>query len=343
MKPIALRITVEQWPLKTPFRITGYTTEVAEVVVATLESGDCLGLGEAVGVYYRNEDPPSMVQQLESVRSAIEAGISREHLQRLLPPGGARNALDCALWDLEAQQSRCPVWRMAGLPEPRALLTTFTCGADNPEKMAAVAHGYREAQAIKLKLTGDSIDADRVTAVREARPNVWLGVDANQGWTRATLESLLPVLLAARVALIEQPFPIGQEDLLDGLQAPIPIAADESVQGLADLHSSVGRFNVVNIKLDKCGGLTEALSMAHRARELGFELMVGNMIGTSLAMAPAFLVGQLCRVVDLDGPIFLSADRPAAVQYRDGYIDCPPAVWGSGVAPDGVTNVAPTE
>ena len=330
MKPLALRITVEQWPLTTPFRITGYTTEVAEVVVVALESGGCRGRGEAVGVYYRNEDPPSMVGQLESVRSAIEAGISREHLQTLLPPGGARNALDCALWDLEAQQTRCPVWRMAGLPEPRPLLTTFTCGADTPEKMAAVARGYRDAQAIKLKLTGESVDAERVSAVREARPDVWLGVDANQGWTHTILESLMPALVAARVALIEQPFPIGQEDLLDGFQTPIPIAADESAQGLNDLQKLVGRFNLVNIKLDKCGGLTEALAMAHRARELGLDLMVGNMIGTSLAMAPAFLVGQLCRVVDLDGPIFLSADRPDAVQYRNGYIECPAPVWGCG-------------
>jgi L-Ala-D/L-Glu epimerase / N-acetyl-D-glutamate racemase len=328
LQPVALSVAVEQWPLTTPFRITGYTTEVAEVIVVTLESGGCRGWGEAVGVYYRDEDPRSMLRQVESVRASVEAGISRERLQTLLPPGGARNALDCALWDLEAQQSRCPVWQLAGLREPRTLVTTFTCGADDPDRMAAAARGYVEAQAIKLKLTGEPIDVERVMAVRDGRPDVWLGVDANQGWTRALLEQLMPSLVTARVALIEQPFPIGQEALLDGLDSPIPIAADESVQSLADLQDLLGRFDVINIKLDKCGGLSEALAIAARTRELGMQPMVGNMIGTSLAMAPAFLVGQLCGIVDLDGPVFLRSDRSAPVEYADGFIRCPEALWG---------------
>jgi L-alanine-DL-glutamate epimerase-like enolase superfamily enzyme len=198
--------------------------------------------------------------------------------------------------------------------------------------MAATALAYRDARAIKLKLTGEPIDADRVRAVRSARPDVWLGVDGNQGFTRPALEKLLPVLVDTKVALIEQPLPIGQEALLDGLRSPIPLAADETVQSLADVASLLGRFQVMNIKLDKCGGLTEGLAMARTARELGLDVMVGNMLGTSLAMAPAFVLGQLCKVVDLDGPLFLAADRAAAVGYKGGYINCPPGLWGR-VAP----------
>jgi L-alanine-DL-glutamate epimerase-like enolase superfamily enzyme len=177
-------------------------------------------------------------------------------------------------------------------------------------------------------LTGQPNDADRVRAVREARADVWLGVDANQGFTRESLERLLPTLMETNVALIEQPFPIGQDALLDGFQSPIPLAADESAQGLADIAGLVGRFNVVNIKLDKCGGLTEGLAMARAAREHGLDTMVGNMMGTSLAMAPAFLVGQLCQVVDLDGPVFQKTDRAITVQYADGFITCHATLWG---------------
>jgi L-alanine-DL-glutamate epimerase-like enolase superfamily enzyme len=219
-------------------------------------------------------------------------------------------------------------WQIAGLDPPRPLLTTFTVGADKPEKMASGARAYADAKAIKLKLTGEPLDADRVRAVRAARPDVWLGVDANQGFTRVFLETLMPVLEEARVELIEQPFKIGQEAQLDGFNSPIPVAADESAQGLADVRRLIGRFNVVNIKLDKCGGLTEALAMARKARRLGLDVMVGNMVGTSLAMAPSFLVGQLCQVVDLDGPVFLSTDRDVTVRYSDGFISCDDRLWG---------------
>jgi L-Ala-D/L-Glu epimerase len=220
---------------------------------------------------------------------------------------------------------------MVELPKPHPLLTTFTCGADEPAKMAANANAYTDARAIKLKLTGEAIDAERVRAVREIRPDVWLGVDANQGFTRAGLEALMPVFLEARVALIEQPFRTGQEALLDGFRSPIPIAADESVQNSADIPGLVGRVNVVNIKLDKSGGLTEALQMARTARQFGLDAMVGNMLGTSLAMAPAFLVGQLCQIVDLDGPVFLRADRAETIQYADGSVTCPERLWGNSV------------
>jgi L-alanine-DL-glutamate epimerase-like enolase superfamily enzyme len=326
--PLIVRATIEQWPLKTPFRITGYTWETLDVLVVTLKMGDLMGRGEAAGVYYKNDNPSTAIQQIESLRTMIEAGISHNSVQRLLPPGGARNAIDSALWDLESKVTGHPVWQLAQLNAPRPLLTTFTCGADTPESMANVARGYRHARAIKLKLTGQPIDADRLLGVRSARPDVQLTVDANQGFTRSFLEQMMPALVQAKVTLIEQPFPIGQEKLLDGFDSPIPIGADESVQSLADMPGLVGRFNVVNIKLDKCGGLSEGLAMARTAREFGLKAMVGNMLGTSLAMAPAFLVGQLCDLTDLDGPVFLADDRSVSVRYADGLIACPEMLWG---------------
>jgi len=328
---VALQVEVEKWPLKAPFRITGFTFTEIDVVIATVTCGSDTGRGEAAGVYYRDDTAAAMVTQIEAVRADIEAGIDRETLRRLLPAGGARNAIDCALWDLEAKQSGMPAWKIAGLSQPMPLVTTFTIGAEDPQHMARTAASYEGAQAIKLKLTGTPNDAERVRAVRAARPQVWLGVDANQGFTRASLADLMPVLVEARVGLIEQPLPIGCEADLDGLRSPIPIAADESVQDLQDVAPLVGRFDVVNIKLDKCGGLTEGLAMARRARALGLDVMVGNMTGTALAMAPAFLVGQLCNVVDLDGPIFLRNDRSPGTVYEGGTIWCPPEVWGGGV------------
>lgn len=326
--PLKFRAEAENWAMLNPFRISGYVFESLRVVCVTVERDGCIGQGEAAGVYYRNDNVPAILEQLKPLQEIFETGISRDTLQTLLPAGGARNAVDCALWDLEARLTGRPAWRIAGLPVPRSLVTTFTCGADEPEKMAATAVGYTGAKAIKLKLTGDAVDADRVRAVRDAKPNVWLGVDANQGFTRASLERLMPVLTSARVSLIEQPFPIGQEALLDGFQSPIPLAADETVQTLSDISKLPGRFSVVNIKLDKCGGLTEGLAMARAARSAGLETMVGNMGGTSLAMASSFLVGQLCSLVDLDGPVFLKSDRTHTVQYENGAITCPESVWG---------------
>ena len=332
MGPLKLSAGIEKWPLKTPFRITGYTMEAIELLIVTVEKDGYVGKGESCGVYYKNDRPQGMLESVESLRARIEAGVSLDSLQKLLPPGGARNALDCALWDLEAALTGRPAWQKAGLDKPRPLMTTFTCGAEDPERMAQTALGYKDARAIKLKLTGEPVDKDRVSAVRDALPSVWLGVDANQGFSRSSLERLLPTLVASRVKLIEQPFPIGQEALLDGFQSPIPVAADESVQGVADVAQLAGRFNVVNIKLDKCGGLTEGLSMIRAARDYGMETMVGNMLGTSLSMAPAFLLGQLCNVVDLDGPVLLGSDRPLKAEYVDGYIACPDALWGGGLS-----------
>ena len=327
---LTLRVEIEKIALKEPFNITGHSMLDTDVVTVTLEKDGHVGQGEASGVYYRKDDDAAgVVRQIEVVRARIESGIDRECLQRLLPTGGARNAVDCALWDLEAKLTGRPAWQIAGLDPPRPLLTTFTVGANKPAKMALDACAYADAKAIKLKLTGEPLDADRVRAVRAARPDVWLGVDANQGFTRVFLETLMPVLVESRVELIEQPFKIGQEAQLDGLKSPIPVAADESVQGLTDVRALLGRFNVVNIKLDKCGGLTEGLAMARKARRLGLDVMVGNMVGSSLAMAPSCLVGQLCKVVDLDGPVFLSTDRDIPARYSDGLVSCEHMPWGN--------------
>lgn len=315
--------------MRTPFRISGHVWDAAELVVVEIsDENGAIGRGEACGVYYRNDTAPQIVEDLESIRREIEAGIDRAALQQLLPACGARNALDCALWELEARRAGQPVWRLAGLSAPRPLLTTYTIGAADPAVMAAGAAAFVDARAIKLKLTGDGADAGRVAAVRAARPDVWLAVDANQGFTPATLHELLPTLLEAGVQLVEQPFPIGRESDMQGLALPIEVAADECVRVIEDLAPLVGLFDIVNIKLDKCGGLTHGLAMAAEARRLGFKVMVGNMTGTSWAQAPAFVIGQSCDVVDLDGPLLLARDRTPGVVYEDGHVWCADEVWG---------------
>ncbi len=323
-----LKLHSERWAYAEPFRITDYVFTHAEVLVATLQDGDAVGRGEAGGVYYHRETPESMTQQIEAVRLQIERGLDRDALRDLLPAGGARNAIDAALWDLDAKRTGTPVWRAAGAPSPIPLKTTFTVGAGTPDEMARTARAYTQAQAIKLKLT-DQDAAACVRAVRAARPDVWLGVDANQGFSRSSLEQLLPEMVQAGVALIEQPVPVGQDGSLKGLKSPIPLAADESLQSLADMQGLVGLYDVVNIKLDKCGGLTEGLAMAREAKRLGFKVMVGCMSGTSLSMAPAFVLGQLCDFVDLDGPMFLSGDRDVPALYDHGELWCPEALWGA--------------
>ncbi|MXO60357.1 dipeptide epimerase [Altererythrobacter salegens] len=327
--PLQLTLRVEHFAFKLPFRITGHVFDKSSVVVAELSDGQHVGRGEGAGAYYLGDDVANMLAQGEAARGAIESGISREELQSVMPPGGARNAIDCALWDLEAKQTGIPAWKTAGLEEPIPLLSALTIGADTPDRMARSARAIDPGTPLKLKLTGElDIDTARLEAVRVARPDAWIGVDANQGYDRATLPGLLPVLSAASIALLEQPLARGHEADLEGLKRPMPFAADESALTLADTGGLVGLFDVVNIKLDKCGGLTEGLAIARRARSLGLGVMVGNMIGTSLSMAPSFLVGQLCDVVDLDGPTFLAADRPCGVTYTAGWISCPTEIWG---------------
>lgn len=325
-----IEVRIETWPLANPFRITGRTYTEIELVVAIIRDGEFEGRGEAAGVDYLGETPASIAADIASLREACAAGVDRTRLQSLLPIGGARNALDCALWDIEAARSGCSVWQAARVAAPQPRLTTWTIGADTLDIVAERAIAFAEARAIKLKLTGDGLDAGRVRAVRAARPDVWLGVDGNQGFSRATLEALIPTLAAAEVALIEQPLPMDRDADLEGLYSPIPIAADESVQGLDSISGLTDAFSMINIKLDKCGGLTEALVMVEAARARGLGVMVGNMLGTSLAMAPAFVIGQYCDVVDLDGPVLLQRDRAPCVTYRDGFIWCGEDIWGGG-------------
>jgi L-Ala-D/L-Glu epimerase / N-acetyl-D-glutamate racemase len=329
MARVKLEARRDKLRLAAPFRISGYVFEETDIVLVTLTDGEHVGRGEGAGVYYLGDDGDRMIAEIEAARGAIEAGIDRAGLQALMPAGGGRNAVDCALWELDASRAGVPAWRLAAIEAPRPLLTTFTLGAEAPETMAQGARDYADARAIKVKLTGEAeLDLARVEAVRAARPDAWLGVDANQGYDRRGLVWLAEALVELRVSLIEQPVARGAEAELEGFRSPIPLAADESVLVAADLPGLVGRFDVINIKLDKCGGLTEGLKMVAEARRLGLGLMVGNMVGTSLAMAPAFILGQHCEIVDLDGPTFLVRDHIPGCVYRDGHIACGDEVWG---------------
>ncbi len=326
---LELRIEIEHWPFKAPFHISGHTFTHADVIVVTLSRKGLTGAGEAAGVFFRSETVQSMRQQLEDARAAIEPGVTRDELREILPPGGARNAIDCALWDLEAKEQARPAWSIAGLGAPKPLATTITLGADTPEAMAKGAQALADAPRLKVKLTGDSDDAARVRAIRKVRPDAWIGVDANQGFTRASLEKLYPTLVDAGVSLIEQPVRIGDEASLKGFGSAIPLAADESARCADDVAPLSGIFDVINIKLDKSGGLTEALRMANEARRLGLKPMVGCMATTSLAMAPALLVGQLCEIVDLDAPLHLARDREPKAIYRNGTVSYGEIGWGN--------------
>lgn len=328
-KGLTLDLRVERFPYHQPFRISGHVFTETALLVAELSDGTHIGRGEGAGVYYLGDDIEHMLAEATRVRDDIERGATREDLQHLLPPGGARNALDCAFWELEARQAGRPVWQLAGLEPPKPLRSTLTLGADGADVMAKAALAIDPDAPIKVKLTGDlADDVARVEAIRSARPGAWIGVDANQGYDIGTLAELLPVLVSAGVAQLEQPLKRGREADLDGLKRPLPFAADESALSLADTASLVGRFDIVNIKLDKCGGLTEGLAIARQAKKLGLDVMVGNMMGTSLSMAPSFVLGQLCDIVDLDGPTFLARDRSPGVRYEGGKIHCPPEIWG---------------
>lgn len=330
MTRLKLGVSVEKLRLAQPFRIASRTFDSANAVVVTLDDGSFVGRGEATGVYYMGDDLANMLAELGQAHDAIEAGPSRAELRSILPAGGARNAVDAALWELESKRSGRPVWALAGLDAPRALRTTFTVGADDPAKMAAAAAAYTHAKSIKIKLTGDlPLDIARVDAIRAARPDVWIGVDANQGFAIGDLDALVAGMVAAGVSLIEQPLARGREADLDGYRSSIPLAADESALTLADVAGLNGRFDVFNIKLDKCGGLTEALMIAAAAREAGLGVMVGCMVCSSLGAAPGFVAGQVCDLVDLDGPLFLAQDRAPALVYEGGTVWCDEAVWGA--------------
>jgi len=300
----------------------------AQTIQVELHNEGIVGRGEALGVSYHRETVDTLIDQLAQIEPKVVEGITREDLRALLPPGGARNAVDCALWDLEAKKKERRVWELAGLPTVRALTTAYTLGVDTPEVIAQLAASAAKNSLFKIKLTG-SDDLERVVAVRETRPDADLIVDANQSWSEQQLHELTPRFAELGVKLIEQPLPIGQDSPLRHFRSPVPLCADESCQTTESLPSLAGQYEYIAIKLDKTGGLTEALDLARAAKEQGFKVMIGCMGGSSLSMAPAFVVGQLCDFVDLDGPLLAKADVPHAIHYQGSQMFPPEKLlWG---------------
>jgi len=328
-----MRLTVviesERWPYRVPFRISRGVEEALDVIVVTLkDASGHVGRGEAAGVDYAGETMASMRAQLTAVEGAVRAGVSREELQKLLPPGGARNALDCALWDLEAKATGESVWSRTGFDPPHPVTTCLTLGIDTPEATVQAATAARALPVLKIKVDA-SQHLETVRRVHEVCPAAALLVDPNQAWSLALLNELAPELAALGVVLIEQPVPVSAAAELAGYRGPIPLAADESCADRGSLGSLSRAFRYVNIKLDKTGGLTEALALSSAARVAGFGIMVGCMAGTSLAMAPGMVVAQRAEFVDLDGPLLHSRDRTPAIEYRNGLMQIPPrALWG---------------
>ncbi len=322
--PRTLNVAVETFPIAGTFTIArGSKTEAVVVTVAISEAG-CAGRGECVPYARYGENPGSVTAAIEAARGRIEAGCDRQELQALMPAGAARNAVDCALWDLDAKRLGVRAYEMAGLHRIAPATTAYTISVGTPEAMAEAA----ARPVLKIKLAGAG-DPARIAAVRQAAPDSELIVDANEAWDEADLESHFAACARAGVALVEQPLPAGRDGALARVKRPMPVCADESVHdraGLADLRD---RYDAINIKLDKTGGLTEALALAAEGERLGFSLFVGCMVGTSLAMAPAMLVTPRAKFVDLDGPLLLARDREPGLRY-DGSLVFPPepALWG---------------
>lgn len=323
-----LTLAVERFPTRGSFTISRSTVTAVDLVVATIAFDGARGRGECRPYPRYGESPASVLAEIEALAPAIEAGMTRAELQETQKPGAARNALDCALWDLEAKQSGKAVWQLAGLPEPRPVVTAYTLSLDTPEAMAKAAAANRQRPLLKLKLAGPE-DLDRVAAVRAAAPEPKLIVDANEGWTLASFREIAPRLVALGVALVEQPLPAAGDAPLAGQSWPLPLCADESSHDRASLAHLVGRYSHVNVKLDKTGGLTEALTMVAEARRLGFGIMVGCMLASSLAMAPALLLAVGADYVDLDGPLLLASDRPEGLAFEGSTIMPASAeLWG---------------
>jgi len=325
---LALAVRVEHWPIAGSFAISRGAKTEAVVVVAELSDGRHRGRGECVPYARYGETVEGVAAAIEAIAGDVAHGLDREQLQSALPTGAARNALDCAFWDLAAKRAGRPVHELAGTAVPRPLTTAFTISLAAPQAMAQAAAKAAHRALLKVKLGGAG-DRARIAAVRQAAPYAELIVDANEGWTADDLASNLAACAQAGVTLIEQPLPADRDDALARIPHPIPICADESVHATASLPSLVGKYDAVNIKLDKTGGLTEALAMAQEAQRLGFDLMVGCMVATSLAMAPAVLLAQRARVVDLDGPLLLARDRPDGLAYEGSLVHPPiAALWG---------------
>jgi L-alanine-DL-glutamate epimerase-like enolase superfamily enzyme len=332
---LSIEAKEEIWPLKQPFRISRGSRTEARVVVVAVSDGKQIGRGEGIPLARYNQSIALVLAQIESITG--EKNLDRQGLQDLLRPGAARNALDCALWDLEAKASGKRVWELANIPIVPDVETSFTISLDTPEKMSAAASAAAVPQSrdfgvpriLKLRLGGDALDLLRVQAVRETAPAARLLVDANESWSPSHYREIVPALKELRVELIEQPFPANADQVLEGLDHPIPVCADESCHTTADLPRLTNRYEVINVKLDKTGGLTEALRLCSRAHETGFKLLIGCMVCTSLAIAPARLLASTAQWVDLDGPLLLVRDRDPGLNYHSGKIGVPsPELWG---------------
>ncbi|SNS39967.1 L-alanine-DL-glutamate epimerase [Sphingomonas laterariae] len=324
-----LTARIERWPVAGAFTIARGAKTHVDVVVAEIAANGLVGRGEATAIYYHGESAESVAAAIAGVADAVAEGADRQAIQTLMPRGAARNAVDAAFWDLAARAAGQPAWALAGLAAPRPLLTAFTISLGDPDRMEADARAAAGRHPLlKLKLAGEG-DIARVAAVRRGAPDARLIVDANEAWTGRDVAAEAAALLAYGVELIEQPVKAGQDHLLDGVVSPIPLCADESCQDRADLARCAGRYAAINIKLDKAGGLTEALALADAARGAGLDLMVGCMLSTSLGIAPAFLAAQDARWVDLDGPLLLAEDRVPGFSFTGGTM-APPAegLWG---------------
>jgi L-alanine-DL-glutamate epimerase-like enolase superfamily enzyme len=324
-----LTVRIERWPLQRAFTISRGSKTEAVVVVAELERGGHRGRGEAVPYLRYGETPEGVAATIEAMGAALRGGLDRFGLQTAMPPGAARNALDCALWDLQAKQAGRSAHDLAALPCAKSVVTAYTISLDKPEAMADAAARAASRPMLKVKLGGGGDDTERIAAVRRAAPKAELIVDANEGWGEDALERNLAACAQAGVTLIEQPLPEGRDAVLAQIRRPIPVCADESVHDRASLDAITGKYDAINVKLDKAGGLTEALALAAEAERRGFDIMVGCMVATSLAMAPAMLVAQRARVVDLDGPLLLAEDRPHGLRYEGSIVHpAEAALWG---------------
>ncbi|MFT5776320.1 N-acetyl-D-Glu racemase DgcA [Hyphomonas sp.] len=327
MRNRRLDITPVSSPLRAAFAISRGSKTSAETVRVRLQQGERTGWGECVPYGRYGETIESVTATIEALRETIEAGLTREELQDQMPAGAARCAVDCALWDLEAKLTGTPVWQLAGLPEPKPVESAVTVSLDTPEAMAMAAMAV-QGRLLKLKL-GGAEDLKRIEAVHLARPDARLIVDANEGLAPAEFPGISRAAADLGVVLIEQPFPAGKDAALERRPGPVAICADESAHTSADIQDLARRYDAVNVKLDKTGGLTEALAMVRAARASGMGVMVGCMVAGSISMAPAVLLAGLCDAADLDGPLWLKDDVAHALTYRDGWIDPPPAaLWG---------------
>ncbi|MBK5934556.1 L-alanine-DL-glutamate epimerase-like enolase superfamily enzyme [Rhodovulum imhoffii] len=319
-----LKVTCDTFPMAGVFTIARGSRTEARVLTVRARAGNATGRGECVPYARYGETPDSVSAQI----NALPAALTRETLQEALPPGAARNAVDCALWDLEAKQTGTRVWQLAGLPPPRPEITAFTLSLDTPEKMRAAAAKHARRPLLKIKL-GTPDDMPRLEAVRAGAPGARLIVDANEGWTAEVYSELAPHLVRLGVEMVEQPLPAAQDGMLAEIARPLPVCADESCHDRATLPGLKGKYDLINIKLDKTGGLTEALALKAEAHAQGYGIMVGCMVGSSLAMAPATLVAQGAAVTDLDGPLLLAEDRPNPLTFdADGVHPPTPALWG---------------